>query len=127
MLPGQIVAATLIAAGTSLIPSRIRGRSEIALLALYGVVAAEFYGLVMDLFYWPIAIGGGTQLSFDTNQSLSVNASRFFTYHFVGALAWDIPRAILTATLIVIAGKSVLNSIRRSLQPVVVIERAIQP
>ena len=31
-------------------------------------------------------------------------------------MAWDIPRAILTAALIAVAGKPILNSLRRSMR-----------
>ena len=122
-LPWQIVAASCIGFGTVIIPQHVRGKLEILLLVGYAVIAAEFYGILLDLAFWPLSIGPGTQLSFDTSVSAWENATRFFTYHFVGALAWDVPRAILTATLIAATGKSVLYILRRALKPVIIIER----
>lgn len=110
----QIFAAALIGFGIALIPNGVRGRSEILLLALYGAIAAEFFGIAMDLQFWPWSLGAGTELSYVAGAPLNENLSRFFEYHFISALAWDIPRAILTVTLIVIAGKPALNALRRA-------------
>lgn len=126
-LPWQILAAMIIAGGTSLIPKSLRGRRETLLLAAYGVVAAELYGLIMDLSFWPLALGSGTQLSFSSEISWSANAVRFFKYHFIGALAWDVPRAILTSTLILLVGPSVLFAIRRSFRKATLNGRVIRP
>ena len=126
-LPWQIFAAMIIAGGTSLIPASLRGRRETLLLAAYGVVAAELYGLIMDLSFWPLALGSGTQLSFSSDISWSANAMRFLKYHFIGALAWDVPRAILTSTLILIAGPNVLFAIRRSFRKATLNGRVIRP
>jgi energy-coupling factor transport system substrate-specific component len=44
------------------------------------------------------------------------NLQRYFVFHFLTAMAWDLPRAILTAALITVAGKPILNSLRRSMR-----------
>ena len=110
----QVFAAALVGFGVGLIPKRISGKWEIAALALYGVLAAEFFGIAMDLQFWPWSLGTGTELSYVVGDSLSANFGRFFQYHFISALAWDIPRAAITSLLIVIAGKPALNALRRA-------------
>jgi energy-coupling factor transport system substrate-specific component len=110
----QIFAAALIGLGVGLIPERATGRVEIALLGFYGVLAAEFFGIAMDLQFWPWALGSGTELSYRAGDSIGENLSRFFQYHFLSALAWDIPRATITLTLILISGKPALNALRRA-------------
>lgn len=110
----QIFAAALIGAGTALIPSSLRGRRELVTLTLYGIIAAEFFGIAMDLQFWPWSLGSGTELSYVAGAPLHENLDRFFTYHFLSALAWDIPRATITAVLILIAGKPALNALRRA-------------
>jgi energy-coupling factor transport system substrate-specific component len=87
---------------------------EIAALACYGILAAEFFGIAMDLQFWPWSLGSGTELSYVAGAPLAENVSNFFTYHFISALAWDVPRAAITALLILIAGKSALNALRRA-------------
>ncbi len=110
----QVFAAAAIGYGVGVIPKNIRGRIEILALAIYGAIAAEFFGIMMDLQFWPWALGSETELSYIAGAPIAENLSRFFSYHFLSALAWDIPRAIITVTLIVIAGKPVLNALRRA-------------
>ncbi|QLL23529.1 ECF transporter S component [Actinobacteria bacterium IMCC25003] len=110
----QSFAAGWIGLGVALIPRMVRGKREIFILALYAVVAAEFFGVAMDLQFWPWALGADTQLSYLAGAPISENLSRFFSYHFLSAMAWDIPRAVFTASLITIAGKPILQTLRRS-------------
>ena len=80
----------------------------------YGAIAAEVFGILMDLQFWPWSLGSGTELSYQVGAPVAENLTRFFSYHFVSALAWDIPRAVITVTLVVIAGRPVLNALRRA-------------
>ena len=109
----QVGAAALIGCGVAIIPRKIRGAREIVALVLYGVLASAFFGVAMNLQFWPWALGGGTELSYLPGGGFTENLSRFFTYHFVSSLAWDIPRAILTATLISLGAKPILGALRR--------------
>ena len=43
--------------GAGLLPRRVTGRAEIAMLAAYGVVAAYAFGLLMNLSGWPFVLG----------------------------------------------------------------------
>ena len=110
----QSFAAGWIGLGVALIPRMLRGKREIFALALYGVLAAEFFGIAMDLQFWPWALGADTQLSYRAGAPISENLARFFSYHFLSAMAWDIPRAVFTASLITIAGKPILQTLRRA-------------
>ena len=110
----QVFAAALIGWGVIIIPRKIRGKSELAVLAVYGVIAAEIFGIAMDLQFWPWMLGSGTELSYLVGGSINENLGRFFQYHFLSALAWDIPRAIITVILILLAGKPALNALRRA-------------
>ncbi len=110
----QIAAAALVGFGTGIIPSQIRGRLEILLLAIYGAISAEFFGIAMDLQFWPWALGTGTELSYQPGGAIVENVSTFLRYHFISALAWDLPRAIITVSLIGVAGPAALNALRRA-------------
>ena len=110
----QVFAAAIIGFGVGVIPKRTHGKLELALLAIYGAIAAEVFGILMDLQFWPWSLGSGTELSYLVGAPIAENLSRFFSYHFVSALAWDIPRAVITVTLILIAGRPVLNALRRA-------------
>jgi energy-coupling factor transport system substrate-specific component len=125
----QMFAAAWIGLAAGLLPKRVRGRNEIAMLLAFGVFAAGAFGILMDLQFWPWALGSNTQLSYIPGGSIAENLNRFITFHFASAMAWDIPRAIFTSVLIALTGPSVLSALRRTytraafLTPVVFSER----
>lgn len=125
----QVFAAAWIGVLAGLLPKNFRGKTEILMLILFGAASAEIFGVLMDLQFWPWALGADTQLSYIPGGSLGANLSRFITFHFATAMAWDIPRAIFTVCLIAFTGRSVLSALRRShtraafLTPVVFNER----
>lgn len=127
----QMFAAAWIGLIAGLLPGRswLRGKKEIALLMFFGVIAAELFGILMDLQIWPWIFSADTQLSYLSGAAIGENISRFFTFHLLTAMAWDVPRAIFTAGLILIAGNPVLTALRRTyvraafLTPIEFIER----
>lgn len=115
----QMFAAGWVGLGAGLLPQRlgkvrVRGRTEVAVLALYGIFASLFFGLLMDLQFWPWALGSQTQLSYIPGASIATNAHRFIIYHFASSMAWDVPRAVVTSVLSVITGPAVLFAMRRT-------------
>ena len=96
-------------------------------LAICGAVASLIYGAAMDLQLWPWLVGTDTQLSFAPDIGVLANSMRFITFHFATAMAWDIPRSLITATLILVTGKPILNSLRRAELRLNVSERGKEP
>ena len=92
----------------------IRGATEKFLLIIAGIFAAFAFGILMDLQFWPWVLGSNTQLSYIPGGALSENVSRFITFHFASSMAWDIPRAILTSTLIAVTATPFLSALRRT-------------
>ena len=126
----QVFAAAWIGMAAGMLPGKkLRGKKEIALLVLFGIIASELFGILMDLQFWPWALGANTQLSYLVNDSIAQNLSRFITFHFASAMAWDVPRAIFTTILLLLSGQAVLSALRRTktraafLQPIDFIER----
>lgn len=126
----QVFAAAWIGMAAGMLPGKkLRGRKEIALLVLFGIIASELFGILMDLQFWPWALGANTQLSYLVHGSIAQNLSRFITFHFASAMAWDVPRAIFTTILLLLSGKAVLSALRRTktraafVQPIEFIER----
>ena len=56
-LPFQMMASAWIGLGAGLLPGRLRGKAEIAMLVGYGIVAAYLFGFLMNLWFWPYAVG----------------------------------------------------------------------
>jgi energy-coupling factor transport system substrate-specific component len=112
-LPFQMMAAAWIGLGAASLP-RMSGRRELLALAAYGMVASLFFGLIMDLQFWPWTLGTQTSLSYLPGAPVFDNVERFLTFHMVTAMAWDIPRALTTGALILLAGKPILGALRRA-------------
>ncbi|HEY4226265.1 MAG TPA: ECF transporter S component [Pseudolysinimonas sp.] len=119
--PFQAFACGWVGAGAGLLP-RIRANSpriarglELGMLALYGVVAAYLFGLVMNLWFWPFAVGSGSGLSYLPGASLGQNLSAFGLYSLVtSTLTWDTVRAITSLVGILLIGPAVLPALRRA-------------
>lgn len=112
-MPYQMFACAWIGLGAGLLP-RATGRREIALLAAYGAVAAFFYGLVLNLSFWPFTLGAQTRLSFVPGASIAENLHRYLLFDVTTSLGWDTGRAITNALLLALAGRAVLGALRRA-------------
>ena len=115
-LPFQMLAMGWVCLGAGLLPrpESLRGRRELWLLAVYGAVSAELYGLVMDLQGWPYIAGLGSGISFVPGAPPSTNLARFLAYHLTTAMGWDITRSTLTAVLCLTLGRPLLQALRRA-------------
>ena len=111
-LPFQMFGAAWIGFFAGCLPPA-RGRREIALLAVYGAIAALSYGLVMNLWFWPFVVSDDTSVSYVAGASLVDNVRRFWGFHVTTSFGFDIPRAVFTALFIVVAGRPVLGALRR--------------
>ncbi|MFT4080967.1 MAG: ECF transporter S component [Nocardioides sp.] len=129
-LPYQMIGAAWVGMGAGLLPRRVGGRAEIALLAGYGVVAAYVYGLLLNLQGWPLLTGvtvpGHTgNLSFDPTASFTDNLVTFGHYTLLtSTLSWDTGRAISTALAVCLLGPAVLTTLRRAARRAHIAEHA---
>lgn len=114
-LPFQMLGAGWVALGAGLLPA-VRPAAERWLLAAYAVVSSLLYGLLLDLWFWPFlaTAAGGTELAYTPGAAIGENLSRFFVFHMLTGLGWDIPRALLTAGLCLLAAPAVLTGLRRA-------------
>ncbi len=120
-LPFQMLVAGWVGMGAGLLPRRVSGRSEIAMLILYGVLAAYAYGLLMNLWGWPFVVGiqlpgqDSTELSYVPGAPLLENLHRFLVYTLLTSTGgWDTGRAITNALAIALLGPAVLTTLRRA-------------
>ena len=106
-LPFQMLAAGWVGLGAGLLP-RASGRAEIALLAAYGAVAA-----FLNLWLWPFTAGLPDAIAFAPGAPLAENLAAWLRFTLATSLGYDIPRAVLTVVLIIVAGPAVLTALRR--------------
>ncbi len=119
--PFQLFACGWVGAGAGLLPRvrlgapRTAARLEILMLVGYGVAASYAFGLVMNLWFWPFAVGTGTGISYQAGAPLAENVASFGLYSLVtSTLTWDTVRAITTAVGIVLVGPATLAALRRA-------------
>lgn len=112
-LPFQMLGAAWIGYGAGILP-RARGRLEIAVLIAYGAAASMVYGMVMNLWFWPFAVGSDTSISFVPGDPLWDNLGRFWAFHVATSLGWDVLRAATVAVLCVVLGAPILAALRRA-------------
>ncbi|HEY9306642.1 MAG TPA: ATP-binding cassette domain-containing protein, partial [Microbacterium sp.] len=113
--PFQMFACAWVGAVAGLLPRRLSPAAEIALLCVYGVIASYVFGLLMNLWFWPFAVGYGTGISYDGAAPLEVNLSSFLLYSLVtSTLSWDTLRAITTVVGLIVVGRPILAALRRA-------------
>jgi energy-coupling factor transport system substrate-specific component len=112
-MPYQMFACAWIGLGAGLLP-RATGRREIWMLVAYGAASAFLYGLLLNLSFWPFTLGADTQLSFLPGAGLFENLHRYLVFDLTTSLGWDTGRAITNGLLILIAGRPVLDALRRA-------------
>ena len=116
-LPFQMLAAGWVGLGAAMLP-RASGRAEIALLTAYGFVAGLVYGAVMNLWFWPFLspdtapVGAG----FVPGAPISDNLANYGRFYLATSLGWDLPRGIVTAVAVAVAGRPVLITLRRAVR-----------
>lgn len=118
-LPFQMFACGWVGAGAGILPRRLTGWTEIVVLSLYGVVASYLFGLIMNMWFWPFAVGSETSISYVPGGSVGQNLANFLVYSFVTSTAgWDTLRAVTTVVGLFVVGRAVLSALRRA-KPVV--------
>lgn len=119
-LPYQMLCAAWIGLGAGLLPRRVTGRAEVAMLVVYGVMCAYLFGVLMNLSSWPFVLGIAVPghvgaLSFVAGGPLGENLHRFAIYTLLTSTGgWDTGRAITNSVAIVLLGPAVLATLRRA-------------
>ena len=119
-LPFQMILAAWVGMGAGLLPRRVTGRAEIAMLVVYGVVAAYVFGLLMNLSSWPFLLGVQVPghegaLSYVAGAPLVENLQTFAVYTLITSTgSFDTGRAITNAVAIIVLGPAILTTLRRA-------------
>ena len=130
-VPFQMIGAGWVGMGAGLLPRRLTGRAEVAMLACYGALASVAFGFLLNAWFWPYFTDSGVAFAFEPGAPPLENLGRLIAFTLATSLGYDLPRAILTATLIAVAGGPLLRALRRAARravfaPVVEFEPAAQ-
>ena len=127
-LPFQMLGAGWFTLGAGLLP-HVRGgqnsgrwwrrfvdgtRGETVLLAVYGAFGSVAYGFLLNLWFWPTALGSDSAVSFVAGDPLTANLHRFLIFCLLTSLGFDLPRAVVTAVMVIVVGPGVLRALRRA-------------
>ncbi|WP_323368683.1 MULTISPECIES: ECF transporter S component [unclassified Nocardioides] len=119
-LPYQMLVAAWVGMGAGLLPRRVRGRAEIAMLVVYAVVASYLYGMLLNLSGWPFLLGVQVpghegSLAYVAGAPVLENLQTFLVYTVLTSTgSFDTGRAITTSIALVVLGPAVLSTLRRA-------------
>ncbi|WP_326953599.1 ECF transporter S component [Amycolatopsis sp. NBC_01286] len=119
-LPFQMLCSAWIGMGAGLLPRRVTGKAEIAMLIGYGIVVAYLFGFLMNLWFWPFITGAEVpyhdgHISYVAGDPVWENLHRFAVFTLLTSTAgWDTGRAITNTVAIVVLGPAVLATLRRA-------------
>jgi energy-coupling factor transport system substrate-specific component len=112
-MPFQMFGAAWIGFGAGCLPPA-RGRAELGLLAAYAAITGILYGALINLWFWPFGAGTATTFSFQPGAGFLHNLHTYVLFDLTTSLGFDIPRALVNATLVLVLGRPVLNALRRA-------------
>ena len=112
-LPYQMLAAGFVGLGAGLLPPAGR-KLEVVLLCTWGAISAFVFGWLMDLAFWPFALGTGTDASYVPGAPLLENLHRFVVFNSVTALGWNTGRVVTSVVGIALLAMPMLRVLRRT-------------
>lgn len=115
-LPFQMWAAGWVGLGAGLLrplthtwrPSRTA-----LVLGVYGFAAAFFYGLTINLYFWPVLTEGSSAISWHPGLGLVETARRYGSYYLLTSSVWDSIGAVTNLLLVLAAGPPTIRLMRR--------------
>jgi len=111
-LPFQMLVAAWVGAGAGLLP-KLTGKKEIILIVCYGFLVGFIAGLLLNLWFWPFANGLLPEISFQPGLAITEQLTRWVRFTLLTSLGYDLPRGIVTATLLFFLANPLLKAMRR--------------
>ena len=130
-LPYQMLAAGWVGMGAGYV-GRISGREPsrktIAVLSLYGCAAGFAYGILLDLWEWPLLVApGSSPLSWAPGIGLLSLTRRFGGFYLATSLVYDTFRAVGNLLLVAVLGPAVISALERFRRRFLVVWTVDQP
>lgn len=89
-------------------------RFENLLLAGYGAISAYAFGLLLNLWFWPVAVASSS-LSYVPGADALQNLSSFLLFSLASStLTWDTVRAVSIAVVLILVATPALRALRRA-------------
>ena len=130
-LPYQMFGCAWIGMLAGLLPP-LRGKAEVAMLAVYGAGGGYLFGFLLNLSFWPFSVDPSSSIAYQPGLPFLAQLHRYLLFDATTSLGWDTGRAITTALAILIIGPATLTAFRRAsrranFQPTVTFTPAAAP
>jgi energy-coupling factor transport system substrate-specific component len=116
-LPYQMLAAGWVGMGAGYVGRISAGKASpktIAGLALYAGAAGFAYGILLDLWEWPLLVApGSSPLSWAPGIGLGALMRRFGAFYLATSLVYDSFRALGNLVLVAVLGPAVIPALER--------------
>jgi energy-coupling factor transport system substrate-specific component len=96
----------------SLIPDSNRSRVEVLLLCGFGFAWGLLYGVIINVYFWPFAMGPAEQ-SWTPGIGAGETLARYAAFYVATSLGWDLARAVGNVALTLLLGAPTLRTLRR--------------
>ena len=114
-LPYQMFSAGWVGLSAGWLGKLLRGRmgrANLSALALFGFGWGMVYGLILNVYFWPYAVGPVEQ-SWQPGSNLGEALQSYAVFYLASSLWWDLMRGLGNAVLILILGIPTLRALRR--------------
>jgi hypothetical protein len=112
----QLFAVGWVGLGAGLLGKlALSGRLKLFALASYAAVSSYLFGLIMNLWFWPFAVGSDSSISYSQGAPIGENLASFALYTLTtSTLTWDTVRAVTLFAAILLVGRPVLAVLARA-------------
>jgi energy-coupling factor transport system substrate-specific component len=85
---------------------------DVALLCLFGFAWGLLYGAIMNIWFWPFAVGPSEQ-TWSPGIGVGQTLVRYAVFYLVTSLRWDLARAVGNVALILFLGAPTIKALTR--------------
>ncbi len=92
--------------------TRFQSVSHLAVLSAFGFVWGLLYGAIINIYFWPFAVGPAEQ-SWSPGIGLGETLARYLAFYVVTSLGWDVVRGVGNVALILLLGAPTVRALTR--------------
>lgn len=112
-LPYQMFGCAFVGLLAGLLP-QVKGKLEVAMLAVYGSLSGYLFGFLLNLQFWPFSVDRTSSVSYLPGLSFTEQWHRYLLFDATTSLGWDTGRAVTNFVLILLTGPALLVVLRRA-------------
>lgn len=116
-LPFQILTAGWVGLSAGALHPVVRkvpglARYELILVTIFSAIWGLLYGIVINLWFWPFAVGPTNQ-TWEAGVSIWETMKRYAAFYLASSFIWDLSRAVGNGAMVLAFGEATLRVLRR--------------